>query len=25
MESICVRAAAPDRTAELLDKILEEL
>ena len=25
MESICVRAAAPDRTAELLGKILEEL
>jgi transcriptional regulator with XRE-family HTH domain len=25
MESICVRAAAPDRTAELLDKILDEL
>jgi transcriptional regulator with XRE-family HTH domain len=25
MESICVRAAAPDRTAELLGKILDEL
>jgi DNA-binding XRE family transcriptional regulator len=25
MESICVRAAAPDRTVELLDEILEEL
>jgi transcriptional regulator with XRE-family HTH domain len=25
MESICVRAAPPDRTAELLDQILEEL
>jgi transcriptional regulator with XRE-family HTH domain len=25
MESICVRAAPPDRTAELLDKILDEL
>jgi transcriptional regulator with XRE-family HTH domain len=25
MESICVRAAAPDRTVELLDRILDEL
>jgi transcriptional regulator with XRE-family HTH domain len=25
MESICVRAAAPDQTVELLDKILDEL
>jgi len=25
MESICVRAAAPDQTAELLGKILDEL
>jgi hypothetical protein len=25
MESICVRAAPPERTVELLDKILDEL
>jgi hypothetical protein len=25
MESICVRAAAPDQTVELLDQILAEL